>query len=140
MTLAIEPEPANVVTSAEKAIRLLDEIDSPRLKIVFDGVNLLHGQPAERDDPGLARRLELLAPHVVIAHAKDLGAGRPAIDYVAYLRLLAEFGFGAPLILHGMSESEVPAALTFLKHAMAEAGHDSSGLIDPAMPRFTHDN
>ncbi len=46
VTLAIEPEPANVVASAKQAVRLIDEINSPRLKIVFDGVNLMHGRPA----------------------------------------------------------------------------------------------
>jgi sugar phosphate isomerase/epimerase len=120
--LGIEPEPANVVTSAEDAARLLEELDSPRLKIVFDGVNLMHAHPPHETGPVLRRALQLLAPHVVIAHAKDLegvGAGKPpGLDYPVYLQLLAEFGFTGPLILHGMTEAQVDAALAFVRKTL----------------------
>ena len=42
VTLAFEPEVANVVDSARKARRLMDEIGSPRLKVVMDGANVFH--------------------------------------------------------------------------------------------------
>ena len=35
LELAVEPEPANVISDAVKARRLLDTMDSPRLKIVL---------------------------------------------------------------------------------------------------------
>ena len=37
VTLAFEPEVNNVVDSAKKARRLLDEINSPHLKVTMDG-------------------------------------------------------------------------------------------------------
>ena len=40
--LGVEPEVANVIDSAAKARRLLDELRSPRLKIVMDPANLFH--------------------------------------------------------------------------------------------------
>jgi len=40
ITLAIEPEISNVVDSAAKARRLLDEMQSPNLKIIMDAANL----------------------------------------------------------------------------------------------------
>ena len=40
--LAVEPETANVVDSPAKARRLLDELRSPRLKIIIDPANLFH--------------------------------------------------------------------------------------------------
>ena len=42
LTLAIEPEVDNVVDSAVKARRLLDEMASPHLKVVIDPANLFH--------------------------------------------------------------------------------------------------
>src|SRR5919107_2273956 len=49
VTLAFEPEPANVVDSAEKGRRLLDEMRSPRLKVVMDAANLFDaGDPTRR--------------------------------------------------------------------------------------------
>jgi sugar phosphate isomerase/epimerase len=44
VTLAIEPEHNNVVSSAAAARRLLDEIASPSLKVVIDAANLLHAE------------------------------------------------------------------------------------------------
>src|SRR5262249_10840515 len=41
--LGVEPEPNNVVNSAAKARRLLDELQSPYLKIVMDAANLCEG-------------------------------------------------------------------------------------------------
>jgi sugar phosphate isomerase/epimerase len=127
ITLAIEPEPANVVNSAEKAIALLQEINSPRLKIIFDGANLMHGHAFNQTTAVLRRALDLLAPHTVIAHAKNLEAvgqgtiAREAVlDYVAYLRLLFEFEFEGPLILHGMAEGQARDALEFVRRAILE--------------------
>ena len=42
VTLGVEPEVSNVVDSARKARRLLDEMQSPRLKIIMDVANLFH--------------------------------------------------------------------------------------------------
>src|SRR5262245_29821086 len=42
VTMAFEPEGSNVVDSAWKARRLLDELGSPYVKVVMDGANLFH--------------------------------------------------------------------------------------------------
>ena len=42
VTLTIEPEVSNIVHTARKARRLLDEIKSPHLKVTFDGANIYH--------------------------------------------------------------------------------------------------
>ena len=42
LVLAFEPEAANVVDSAQKGRQLLDEVRSPRLKVVMDAANLFH--------------------------------------------------------------------------------------------------
>ena len=42
VTLAFEPEVSNVIDSALKARRLLDEMQSPYLKVVMDGANIFH--------------------------------------------------------------------------------------------------
>ncbi len=124
VTLAIEPEPANVVDSAEKGVALLAEIGSPRLKIVIDGANLIHGAPPAQAGELLRRSIQLLAPHTAIAHAKDLAgldAGRrPTLDYPAYLAQLAEAGFDGPLIVHGVDEQQAPQALAFVNAALGQ--------------------
>ncbi len=42
VTLAMEPEVTNIVDSAAKARRLMDEMNSPHLKVTMDGANLFH--------------------------------------------------------------------------------------------------
>lgn len=69
--LGVEPEVSNVIDSAERARRLLDEMKSPNLKIVMDGANLFHyGELPCMSE--LIHAFELLGDDIVIAHAKDL--------------------------------------------------------------------
>jgi sugar phosphate isomerase/epimerase len=136
VTLAFEPETANVVDTARKTRRLLDEIASPRLKVVMDGANLFHApgflERSQMHDV-LAEAMELLGKEIVIAHAKELfgsvGEGAPSreagsgrLDYDCYLRLLRTAGFGGPLIMHGLTEAQVPAAVAFLRSKMDAKG------------------
>ena len=120
--LGIEPELANVINSASKARRLLDEMKSPRLKIIMDGANLLHADELPRARTIWQEAFDLLGRDIAIAHAKDLAAdgsfaaaGRGALDYGLYVRLLRSVNFAGPLILHGLSEAEVDASARLLR-------------------------
>lgn len=130
VTLAIEPEVANVVDSAHKARRLLDEIGSPRLKVVLDGANIFHQGELPHMQELLEEACTLLGPDIVLAHAKDLdhdgeaghlAAGRGVLDYPLYLALLQRSGFAGALILHGLAETEVAACLAFVRTALPPA-------------------
>ena len=64
---------------------------------------------------------DLLGDYIIIAHAKDRGAddtfraaGEGILDYDHYLRLLQASAFTGPLIIHGLAEEQVDAALQFL--------------------------
>ncbi len=124
VTLAFEPEVANVVDSAARARRLLDEIDSPRLRVVLDAANLFHAGELPRMAAILDEAVALLGRDIAIAHAKDLSrdgaagheaAGTGLLDYDRLLALLRGAGFNGPLILHSLSEQQVPAAVAFLR-------------------------
>ncbi len=124
VTLGIEPEVSNVVDSAAKARRLLDEIGSPRLKVVIDGANLFHAGELPRMHDVLDEAFELLGRDIVLAHAKDLrrdgeagheAPGRGLLDYDYYLRLLRSAGFDGPLVMHGFGEEQVAASVAFLR-------------------------
>jgi sugar phosphate isomerase/epimerase len=124
LTLGIEPETGNVIDSARKARRLLDELRSPRLKIVMDAANLFHPGELPRMTEILEDAFDLLGGDLVLAHAKELDAGghtghRPpgkgALDWDRYLKLLREAKFAGPLIIHGIDERDVAAAVTFLR-------------------------
>jgi sugar phosphate isomerase/epimerase len=122
VTLAFEPERANVVHTASKGRALLDAVRSPRLKVVIDPANLIVSGDAQQMRRTLDEAFDLLGEHLVIAHAKDRGpddtfraAGSGVLDYDHYLRLLRAVGFGGPLILHSLDEVQVDAAVEFLQ-------------------------
>jgi sugar phosphate isomerase/epimerase len=71
VTLAFEPELNNVVNSVAKARRLLDEIDSPWLKVVIDPVNLIRPGELPRVTEILDEAFDWLGSDIVLAHAKN---------------------------------------------------------------------
>jgi len=128
VVLAFEPEVNNVVNSAEKARRLLDEFRSPHLKVTFDAANLFQRGELPHMARVLDRAFALLGKDIVAVHAKDLDhdgdaghlpAGHGRLDYDRYLRLLQASGFHGPLLLHGLKEAQVPGCVAFLRSKLA---------------------
>jgi len=129
VTMAIEPEVNNVVDSARQARRLLDEIDSPFLKVVMDAANLFPSGELARMHDLMDEAFDLLGEDIVVAHAKDLSrdgdagheaAGTGLLDYDHYLRLLRDCGFQGPLVTHSLQESQVEQCVRFLRDKMRE--------------------
>jgi sugar phosphate isomerase/epimerase len=126
VTLGVEPELANVINSASKARRLLDELKDPRLKIILDGANLLHASDLAFAGRIWQEAFDLLGTEICLAHAKDMAAdgtfvaaGRGALDFDLYVRLLRSVNFRGPIILHGLAENEVSASVRSLKDKLA---------------------
>lgn len=125
VTLGVEPETANVISSARKARRLLDEIKSPRLKIVFDAANFFHMGELTHQREILDEAFDLLGNDIVLAHAKDVreengemkhvAAGRGDLDWDYYLSKLREANPSAAVVLHGLEEREVNESVAFLR-------------------------
>jgi sugar phosphate isomerase/epimerase len=124
VTLGIEPEIANAVDSARKARRLIDEIGSPRLKVVMDGANIFHHGELARMREMLDEAFELVGADIVLGHAKDLdhdgeaghlAAGAGVLDYRHYLALMQNSGFDGAIILHALTPAEARARLDFVR-------------------------
>jgi len=140
--LGIEPEVANVVSNAEDAARLIAELDADRIRIIFDPANL-YRPPADPRRGGhvITNALLLLSDRVAIAHCKDVAdpigkqaahrnhhglyehvaAGTGILDYRHYIselkRLVPE---SVPLILHGLTEEQIPASVSFMHERINE--------------------
>lgn len=128
VVLAFEPEVNNVVNSAQKARRLMDEIGSPQLKVTFDGANLFHKGELPRMKEILNEAFALIGKDIVLAHAKDLdhdgdaghrAAGQGKLDYDRYVALLHKYRFPGPLLLHSLTEAQVPGCVAFLREKIA---------------------
>lgn len=129
VNLAIETEINNVVNTSLKAMCLLEEMHSPRLKVVLDASNLLYPGKLGDAQRVLEEALYLLGENIVMVHAKDLtvsggvaAVGKGELDFELYLSLLQENGFDGPMVIHGLYEKEVPESRAFLHNVMAGIG------------------
>lgn len=121
VTLAFEPEPANVARNAEVAKQLLDALDHPRLKIVLDPANIIASERERAPEDVLAEAFDLLGDSIVLGHAKDLSsagnfcpAGMGIVPWRFYRLLLEGMGFKGDVILHSLAEENVPLARSLL--------------------------
>ena len=124
--LGIEPELANIVSSAEHAKRLIDEMKSPRLRVVLDPANLFEIETKRNCLKIISNAVELLGGHIAMAHAKDrnplgdfVAAGTGVVDFAHFIKCLRDVGFDGPLVTHGLSEAEAPSVAAFLKSTLA---------------------
>ena len=118
-----------MVNSAERARALIDQIGSPRLRIVLDPANLFEVTSLQAQRDTVSAAIDLLADRIVMGHAKDrledgrfVAAGAGVLDYPHYLSRLKSIGFDGPLITHGLSAAEAPIVARFLTHTFGESG------------------
>lgn len=128
IVVAFEPETANVLDTTSRARQLLDEIGSPALGITFDPANFFYPADLGRMRETIGRGFDDLAPHIALAHAKDViappdhgshchyrPAGQGTLDYRYFLQRLAVSGYGGPLIMHSLQEADIEAAVAMIR-------------------------
>ena len=127
VALGVEPEPGNVITNSRVARRLLDEIRSPRLKIVMDAANLLPPGSQARQREVIAEAVALLGGDLALVHTKDVGAngeavpaGRGVVDFPSFLRATFSTGYRGPLVSHNLPENDAAYVSSFLGRVLAE--------------------
>ena len=132
--LGIEIEASNIVDTAEKARRLFDEVDSPRLGLIYDAANLFksgditHEQVLET----MKRTFDMFENDIVLVHGKDLAhkagvhfasCGKGIVDFDYFLTRIREIGYQGPMIIHGVHPEELfPESVEYMKKAIARAG------------------
>jgi len=128
VTLAFEPERANLVDTPAKAAALLREMGSDELKVVIDAANLIDPGEEARLPAVLDEAFAVLGDRIVLAHAKDrtadgtvVPAGMGVLPWDRYLELLQRVGYRGPLVMHGLDELEVPASMATLRRSLATA-------------------
>ena len=131
VNLGIETEASNVINTAARARRLIEEFQSPRLKIILDAANLFSMGMAKREKVRsvISEGIELLAPWIVMAHGKDImegeglvftGPGQGIIDFYFFIRELAKIGYNGGMILHGIkNEKDIPACVDYMRKIAA---------------------
>ena len=119
VTLGIEPEPGNVVSTARRARALLDEVCHPRLRIVIDAANLLG--PHADQQAVLPEAFHLLGPDIALVHAKERITPGARLDWDFYCRQITSCGYAGPVILHGFPEEGVAEAIRLVRSRLQAA-------------------
>lgn len=88
---AIEPVFKHIVCDPKRARKVLDEIDSPNLQIIFDPVNLLDIRNYQDREKIIHEAIDLLGQDIAVVHIKDfriedgnlvsVAAGTGEMDY-----------------------------------------------------------
>jgi sugar phosphate isomerase/epimerase len=125
VSLAIEPEQANVIHSAQRARRLLDHFGSSRLRIIMDAANLFERAAPAEIERIVEAAFDLLGDEIVMAHAKDrdaqgrfVAAGQGVLNYDHYIAQLRRIDFTGALILHSLSKDQVQSCVNLLRQKM----------------------
>ena len=111
--LAVEPVWYHIISTPERAVRMLEELPSDNLRIILDAVNLISPENAERAPEIIENAISLLGDRVEILHMKDfvltaegkMEACACGLGSMKYERLLA---FGAAKDLPMTLENTVP--------------------------------
>jgi sugar phosphate isomerase/epimerase len=75
--LGLECEASNCINTPERARKLMDELKSPRLKVIMDAANLFQRGDAKKENVKmiLDNAFSLLGDDIYIAHGKDIKEG-----------------------------------------------------------------
>jgi len=122
-TVMFEPYFRHFFASAKRTRVYIEEMGSPRLRVLLDPANLL-----ELND--LEEMFDQLAPYVDCLHAKDrklhvergVPAGQGDLDYVKFVTLAARRTPKAPLVLEYVGPDDYRQALAHLDRAIERAG------------------
>ena len=119
--LGIEPELGNVVSTPAKAAALIKEMQSNRLRIIFDAANLFEQAQAPDVRKLIEQGVNRLFDHIALAHAKDRDAkgkpcapGKGVIDFSHYFKTLKAAGFSGDIVAHGFEAKDAAGVCKLL--------------------------
>lgn len=124
--MAIEPVAKHIVWNAQRCRRVLDEIGSHNLQVLFDPVNLLSLDNMDRADEVIAEAIELLGPDIAMVHLKDflpedaggqLKAAAPGLGGMDYTRVMRFLKAEKPYI-YATLENTTPENAEACRQAM----------------------
>ena len=122
--LTIEPAYHHVISTPKRLKRLIDDLDSENVKVIFDLFNLLH-----KDNTGEQHRLidemvELFDDKIMIVHAKDfilengelvqVAPGKGNMDYPYLIKKLNTLKTTPDIVLEGVTGDDIAFSRDFI--------------------------
>ena len=129
--VGIEGVERYVISSPRRLRRLVDEVDSPNLQVIFDPVNLLCAKNHQGQDEVTEEALTLLGDRICIVHAKDftmagdrfqeLPAGRGELHYPRVMRWIKEHKPWVNVLLENTQPATIAETVNFMRASYSSA-------------------
>ena len=126
---AVETEASNIINIPEKARKMMDEINSPKLKMIMDCANLFLEGKAKKENvhETVRHAFDVFGGDVVFAHGKDIAesdgikfcpTGEGIIDFRQFIELLRKHDYKGDMLLHGIyDENKIAYGYEIIKKA-----------------------
>jgi len=131
VNVGIEAVERYVISTPQRLRRLVDEVASPHLKVIYDPVNLLWSTNCAREEEILEAAHTLLGGHIRIVHAKDYQivdgafverpAGQGRLSYPQVLRWLKEQHPESDVLLENTHPATIAGTVAFMRAAYRDA-------------------
>lgn len=122
--LTIEPAYHHVIGTPARLKRLVDELDSPNVRVIFDLFNLLHKGNTDQQRQLTDEMVELFNDKIMIVHAKDfvlkdgelvqVAPGKGHMDYPYLIEKLRTLQTTPDIILEGVVGEDIPSSRDFI--------------------------
>lgn len=125
--LGLEIEASNVGNTPQKMKRLIDDMQTDRLKVIMDCANLFQEGMAKQENVQrlIGEAFDILGEQVILAHGKDIlagdgldftGAGKGIVDFDFFFKELEKIGYSNGIVLHGIKKKDdIPSCVEFIR-------------------------
>ncbi|MBI5382627.1 MAG: sugar phosphate isomerase/epimerase [Opitutae bacterium] len=127
--VAIEGVAHHVVSTPQRMRRLLDEIASPNLQVLFDPVNLLSPENLGVQDRVMQESFDLFGDRIVVTHVKDFRCeggklrpeiiGRGQLNYELLARLLRARKSYIDVLIEDTTAATIDESIVAVRRAFA---------------------
>ena len=111
-----------VIDSPEMLKKLIDDVDSPNIKAIFDPCNLINEQNYLKQDEIINSMFNLLSDKIVVLHAKDFVVEDGKMKLVApgegmlnYKLIFEKLDSNTPIIMEELNDEESVKAFSALE-------------------------
>lgn len=122
--VAIEGVSKHVINTPERMKRVLDNINSNNLQVIFDPVNLINEENYKNQDDLIKRSFELFGNRIVAIHVKDFlyedgeiklaSIGKGSLNYKLLLSLIKERKPYIDVIMENTTEEDLDESIKYI--------------------------
>lgn len=119
-----------VISTPQKMKRLVDDLNSKNVLVIFDPVNYLNDKNYTEQDKIITDTFELLADKICVLHAKDfvvkngaltpVSPGEGLLNYGLIFKKMREYGLDIPIICEEIDEAEAKNAFECLERLRSQ--------------------